>query len=275
MALILAQAFGCALTVGLVAVSGEALPGLAPFLWAAAGGIGGLVGLACLYLALARGTMGLVAPLTALIAAGVPAVVGLVSGDPASPLSLAGMALALIAIIVISLPERELVAPDGVAGGASAATAVTGAIGTEWLLIALSGLGFASFYLGVDRAYAAGGGAWWTLAGVRVAALLTALTVTGVLLGARRAPSLRVSGALLPLTVLSAIGDTCGNLFYILARGATTLSVTVVLVSLYPVSTTILARVLLGEHLSRTRLVGVGLAVAAVAGIGLGAAQGS
>jgi drug/metabolite transporter (DMT)-like permease len=82
-----------------------------------------------------------------------------------------------------------------------------------------------------------------------------------------------ISKVLLPLALLSAVGDTGGNLFYILARSEGTLSATVVIASLYPVSTTILARLTLGERLSRVRIVGVALAILGVALIGLGAAD--
>ena len=146
-----------------------------------------------------------------------------------------------------------------------------------WLLIVLSGLGFASFYLCLDQAQRAGGSAWWDLSMVRLAAFSVAVIAAAVLLVAGRAPRLRVTRAVLPLAVLAAVGDTGGNLFYVLARSvadaAATLSVTVVVVSLYPVSTVLLARLVLHERLSRLRLLAVGLAVAAVALIGLGAAQ--
>jgi drug/metabolite transporter (DMT)-like permease len=275
LALVLGQAFGGALTAVAVLVTRETIPDVLPLAWSGAAGLGGLVGLACLYLALSRGTMGLVAPLTALIAAVLPASVGLVAGEAAPPILLVGMVVALAAVVVISLPERELVPPPDATAAASASTSITGARGQEWLLIALSGLGFACFYLGVDRAHASGGGVWWTLAGVRIAALTAAVLVIVVMFAMHRGPSMRVTRTLLPLTVLAAVGDTGGNLFYILARSAGTLSTTVVLASLYPVSTTVLARVLLGERLSRTRLLGVALAVLGVALIGLGAVEGS
>ena len=140
----------------------------------------------------------------------------------------------------------------------------------ELLLILVSGLGFASFYLAVDRAHAAGGGVWWTLAGVRGAALV-AMGLVAVLFARGRTPSQGISRRLLVFGALSGGGDTGGNLCYILARSVGTLSTTVVLVSLYPVSTALLARLLLGERLSRMRLAGVALAVAGAALIGLGA----
>ena len=274
-ALLVIQAVGALLTVALLLSSGESMPGATALAWAAVAGLSGLVGLLCLYLALSRGTMGLVAPASALIAAAVPAMVGIVSGDRTGPLLLLGMLMALMAVVVISLPERRAV--PGLTEPLEAGAAAGGSRAGEWLLVLFAGLGFASFYLCVDRAQQQGGGVWWDLTVVRLAALSAAVVATLTLLAVRRAPSLRVTRNVLPLTLLAAVGDTGGNLFYIMARSAAgaagTLSVTVVLASLFPVSTVVLARVVLHERLSRRRLAGVGLAVGAVALIGLGAAQ--
>ena len=275
-ALLVIQAAGALLTVALLLSSGESMPGATALAWAAVAGLSGLVGLLCLYLALSRGTMGLVAPASALIAAAVPAMVGIVSGDRTGPLLLLGMLMALMAVVVISLPERRGV-PGLTEPLEAGAAAAGGSRAGEWLLVLFAGLGFASIYHCVDRAQQQGGGVWWDLTVVRLAALSAAVVATLTLLAVRRAPSLRVTRNVLPLTLLAAVGDTGGNLFYIMARSAAgaagTLSVTVVLASLFPVSTVVLARVVLHERLSRRRLAGVGLAVGAVALIGLGAAQ--
>jgi len=74
--------------------------------------------------------------------------------------------------------------------------------------------------------------------------------------------------------MLSALGDLGGNLFYVLALGETTLAVAVVLSSLYPVATTLLARTFLGERLTRTAVLGVALAIGGVVLIGIGSTAG-
>jgi drug/metabolite transporter (DMT)-like permease len=79
---------------------------------------------------------------------------------------------------------------------------------------------------------------------------------------------------LLPLGALGGFTDTSGTLLYVGATTFGSLSMTVVLVSLYPVATAILARVVLHERLSRVRLMGVGLAILGVMLIGLGALHG-
>jgi drug/metabolite transporter (DMT)-like permease len=246
---------------------------------AAAGGASGLVGLAGLFLALSRGAMGLVAPLTAVIAAAVPAVIGIIHGDRPDPLVLVGMLLALAAVVAVAMPERTGSTTHGVLEGGpdgpghAASNGRTRQLG-EWALILMAGLGFAGFFLGVDRASDQGSGVWWTLAGARLASVALIAILTAGLVIAGRMPQLHGSRAVLPLLVVSAVGDTGGNLFFVLSRAATTLSVAVVLSSLYPVTTAVLARAVFHERLSRLAVVGVILAVSGVVLIGLGSTTG-
>ncbi|HKZ91258.1 MAG TPA: hypothetical protein VJZ50_03900, partial [Candidatus Limnocylindrales bacterium] len=72
MTVLLAQSAGLVVALGLLMLSGEPAPGRDALLWAALAGASGSLGLGAFYLALSRGTMGLVAPLTALMAAIVP-----------------------------------------------------------------------------------------------------------------------------------------------------------------------------------------------------------
>jgi drug/metabolite transporter (DMT)-like permease len=76
------------------------------------------------------------------------------------------------------------------------------------------------------------------------------------------------------LGLLASVGDLTGTVAYLAATVVGTLSVTVVLVSLFPVSTALLARVVLHERLSRVRVAGVALAVAGAALIGVGEVAG-
>jgi drug/metabolite transporter (DMT)-like permease len=251
-----AQVIGLAATAILVMVVPEAVPPSATLLWAAAAGASGAIGIGFFYYALAGGTMGLVAPLTALIGAAIPSIVGLLSGDLATPPILAGLALALTAVVLISIPDAPQVLPE--AGVQPRGRA------RELLLILAAGLGFAGFFLGVDQAHLAGGGTLWPLLGVRVGGVAVAgLAFTAVLVRGG-GDTLRVRRrAVVPL-LLAAAGDLGGNLFYILANESGPLAVAVVLSSLYPVVTAMLARVFLRERLTRLRLLGV---VAAIVGI--------
>ena len=110
-AVLLTQGIGLGLAAILLLVSAEPMPSQEALAWAAAAGVVGVLGMAFFYLALSRGTMGLVAPLTALLAAAIPASVGLLGGDDTGLLDLAGMVAALVAVVLISLPDRRLGAP--------------------------------------------------------------------------------------------------------------------------------------------------------------------
>ncbi|MFN8623313.1 MAG: EamA family transporter [Chloroflexota bacterium] len=261
--LFLTHVFGIVLNLGMLAFAGEPPPTEAGVLWALAGGVAGTVAIGALWLALARGAMGLVSPLTALIGASIPAIIGILTGDPLSPLLAAGMLLALVAIGVISLPDRRPGERDRLT------TEGTDPLG--WLLILLAGLGSAGFYLCSDRAHEAGSGTITTLVIVRAAdlVLLSGLLLISWLRDTRRArtptrPTLRVLGFIALISVI----DSTGTIAYLTAAAAGSLSIAVILGSFYPVSTAGLARVVLHERLSRQRLAGIGLAVIAAAMIG-------
>lgn len=260
--MLLAQATGLVLATGLLLVSSEPLPGAEALAWAAAAGVSGSIGLGAFYLALSRGTMGLVAPLTALIAAAVPALIGIATGDQTGPLVLAGMISALAAVALISLP--------GSAPGTPALPTFHGSRAREWLLIVTGGLGFAGFFLCIDASHAAGGAIWWPLATVKVAGTLSVGAVCLALVAASRGPDLRLGRAALLMGCLAGLGDLGGNLFFVLASDVGELAIVVIISSLYPVSTALLARTFLHERLGRLRTAGVALAVGGVVLIGMG-----
>src|SRR5688500_9671671 len=133
--LLVAQLTGLLLIAGYVAIRADGPPGGELALWAPLSGIAGAVGLAAFYRALAIGNMGVVAPISA-TAAVVPLVVGVAGGDRPGKLQYAGIALALVGVV---LAAREEVGgrPGGTARGAG--------------LALLSALGFGLFFVCMDR----------------------------------------------------------------------------------------------------------------------------
>lgn len=260
------QAVGLLLAIVAVLLSGEPAPGSASLLWAALAGLAGLAGVACFYRALATGEMSLAAPLTAVIGAGVPAVVGLVAGDVLEPLQLLGMACGLAAVAVVSR-----------SAGSPAAEARSRQTARSLPLILVAGLGFAAFFLAIGQATDLGGGAiWWPLLAARA---ITVAVAVIVLAGLRAGPSGRsrpsaLAGARTPLLALVAtaglpiglagLGDFGGNGFFLIAQGDGVFSLAVILSSLYPVTTVILAAGLLHERLTWMQLGGVALALVGV-----------
>ena len=247
-------------------LTSEPAPAAESFAFAAAAGASGVVGVGCFYYALSRGTMGVIAPLAALLGAGVPVLVDLVGGNEPPPARLAGIGMALIAVVLISLPGGEKPGDERRRLQLDLA---------ELPLVILSGLGFAGFFIFIDRA-STNGATWWPLVVVRAVGLLLALGAL-ILLAARasggwrrrfghvlgfdrlrrRAPSAATMGAIL---VVAGLGDLGGNAFFVLARAGGEFAVAVVLSSLYPVVTTILAALFLRERLRGVQVAGVVLA---------------
>jgi drug/metabolite transporter (DMT)-like permease len=270
--MLLSQGAGFALCLAITLVQHEPAPGTEAVVWSVAAGISGIVGIAGFYAALSRGTMGLVAPLTALIAAGVPATVGIVNGQAPGPVVMVGMLAALAAVLLISLPDTVRDRSDR--RDRPPRLRLRGSRATETAFVTVAGLGFAGFFLGISAAHSAGGAVWWPLLLVRSAGLLVTLAGVGALRVAGRVRDLGVPRRSVPLATLAGAGDLGGNVFFLLAASETLLPVAVVLSSLYPVQTTLLARLLLRERLTPVRWIGVGLALAAVALVSVGTAGG-
>ena len=212
--------------------------------WGAAAGVAGASALAVFFTALARGTMSVVAPVTAVTAAALPVAVGLLGGERVGPWAAAGIGLALVAVVLVS-------AENGLGGLRSARSA-----GVLPALVA--GTAFGTFFVLLDRTAEAAG--LTPLVPARIASVLLVLVVAGI---GRR--SLRTGGGALPLVAASGVGDMAANALFLLATQAGgRLAVVGVLVSLYPVTTVVLAQVVLRERLVRAQLVGLLAAAAAV-----------
>ncbi len=208
------------------------------------GGVTGGVGIVALYHGLATGRMGVVAPISGVLAAAIPVALGMVLQGLPGPARLAGMLFALGAVVLVSR-----------AGGHARRRDVG--------LGMLAGLGIALFNIAVSRF--ASGQVFAPLTIVRSSEGL--LFVAIVLVGRR---PWRLARPALPLVVLVGALDMGGNAFYILATQAGRLDVATILSSLYPVTTVILASLLLRERIHGSHLAGVLLAILAIVLIGLG-----
>jgi len=212
--------------------------------WGAAAGVAGATGLVLFFRTLARGVMSVIAPVTAVTAAAVPVLVGLVGGDAIGPWAAAGIALALVAVVLVS---------DG--GGLTALRAARPASLAPALA---AGTAFGFFFVLLDRTSQDSG-----LTPLVTARLASVALVVVIALAGRQ--SLQVGRAAILLVALSGIGDMTANALFLLATQQDgQLAITGVLASLYPVSTVILAQVLLRERLAGAQIAGLGTAVAAV-----------
>jgi drug/metabolite transporter (DMT)-like permease len=218
--------------------------GTADLAWAVAAGLAGATGLVVFFRTLASGVMSVVAPVTAVTAAAVPVLVGLLGGNTVGPVAAAGIALALVAVVLVS-------AEDGL-------SALRGPRLTSLAPALVAGAAFGLFFVLLDRTS--------TDAGLTplVASRLASLALVVVVARSSR-HGLRVGRAALPLVALSGLGDMTANALFLLAtQQPGQLAITGVLASLYPVSTVVLAQLVLRERLAGAQLAGLGTAVAAV-----------
>jgi drug/metabolite transporter (DMT)-like permease len=225
----------------------------ADFAWGTVAGVALGIGLMLLYQGLATGKMSIVAPVTAALAVVVSAAVGLVIGDRLSAGAFAGVALAITAIALIS--------QDGAPGKTAAGQAPRAAYG---LVAALSaGVLIGVFFAALKQSSPSSG--LMPLVSARLAALV-ALAAVAL---SRRSPW-RVGRGTVWLILVGGALDIFANVFYLLAVREGMLTIAATLSSLYPASTIILARFVLGERLRRIQIAGLSCAGLGVVLIGVG-----
>ncbi len=240
-ALLGSQLVGLAGSAAGMALLGEPLPAPADAAWAAAAALFGVFGLAGLYRALADGRMGIVAPITGVLTAAIPVAVGIATAGLPGPVRLAGFGAALLAIVLVSLVD------DGTTGRGG-------------LLLAVgAGLGFGLYSACVGQVEAG-------VFGPLLVSRATASVLVLVVVAATRPPVRSAASAeprILLLVLLVGILDLAGNAMFLVAVQASGLALAAVLGSLYPVSTVILAAIVLHEPVGRVHAVGIAMAALA------------
>jgi uncharacterized membrane protein len=236
--------------------------------WGALSGVCTGLGMVALYHGLAIGRMGVVAPITGIVGAIVPALVGVIDGDRPGGIVWTGLVLALPAVfLVAAAPPSPAVAtsaagaedPAGPSSGSSPVpTSDSGA-----LFGLLAGVGF-GFGFATIAQVPESAGHWPVVLSMAVGALFTALIAT--FLGEAWRPTRRSdwwasAGGLLGGTAV---------IFFLAAANSGMLSVAAVLSSLYPAVTVLLAVAILREHVHKIQALGLGLTGVAVALVALG-----
>lgn len=235
----LAHASGLAVMASLALLAHAPFPATGPMLWALAAGASGGVALAIFYRALASGHMGLNAPMAALLAAAIPVAFAFTVEGLPHPVQIAGFVLAGLGIWFISKPDHITGRPKGLG------------------LALLAGFGFAGFFLCINQT--GDSSALWSAALSRCLAFL----LVAVILAAKwwRGP---VTTHRAWLGLLAGVLDVGGTAFFIRADQTGRLDVSVVLCSLYPMVTVLLAIGVLKERFTRVKLAGIAAAIAAV-----------
>jgi drug/metabolite transporter (DMT)-like permease len=207
-------------------------------------GVSGGIGVTALYGALARGRMSVVAPITAALSGSLPALYDFARGTALRPLALAGLGLALVAIVIVSSvghPEDRAGMPPIAIG-----------------LSLLSGFAFSAGFILLSL----------TGKGAGIMPLVAARLVSGVALGAivlvKGRGRFRLARAALVPALLAGALDSTANITMLAAIRIGPLAIASVLGSLYPVATILLARFVLKERLHWAQRVGITLALVAV-----------
>jgi drug/metabolite transporter (DMT)-like permease len=234
----IAHGSGTGLMVTLALLSHAAFPSRVGASWAIAAGLAGGAALAVFYRALSGGQMGLAAPVAAVLSAAVPVALGMVMEGLPGRAPIAGFLFAGAGIWLISRPEGEA-PPNGLG------------------LAVLASIGFAGFFLCIKQA--GGGSALW-IAGIARASSLV-LTSAIVLLGASFRGIRRSTAA---LGGFAGLLDVSGSAMFVRALQTGRLDAAVVLSSLYPAVTVVLARMILKERFTRARTAGILAALVAL-----------
>lgn len=207
------------------------------------GGAAGLFGVILLYGLMVVAPMNVISPVTAVLAAIVPVVFAVLTGERPSIAAGVGILVGVVAVLLVSRTTEDH--PHG-------------RIAARLLLLAfLAGLGFGAYFIFLARAGHSSG--LWPLV---ISRLTSAVLIVPVAF-ARRAVA-PVRGRMLALVVGSGAFDALANMCFLLASRHGLLSLASVLTSLYPAVTVLLAVLLLREHTSPVQRLGLALAAASI-----------
>jgi drug/metabolite transporter (DMT)-like permease len=219
--------------------------------WGLAAGLAGSVGIGFLYRGLARGRMSVVAPITAVVSAVMPVLFGLAIGERPTAVQLTGVAVAILAVSLVSTAPD----PTDVSEGRAPLRDRLRRSGVPDALA--SGVGIGAFLILITRAGDESGS--WPLVAARVGEIvvmagIVAIARNGIRPDPGTGKGIVTAGAL----------DAAANLLYLVGTRVGLISVVAVLTSLYPAATVLLARVFLRDRLSRAQVAGLVLALVGV-----------
>ncbi len=234
------------LLLAIVPLTRAQLPSLGDWIWSGGGGLGGALALVSFYTAMSRGSMTVIAPISAVIGMSIPVIVGLAQGERPAPIAFLGIAMAIVAVALVSdvLDRHDLPTPWSAIG-----------------MAAVAGVGFGLIFVCLDQTSKDIG--LWPLVGQR----LVSVPAVGMLILFSRHRQ-KIPRVVLPLVVLSGILDTAANGLYLIAVRAGMLSLVSVITALYPVSTVMLALRFDREKLHRSQWLGMALAAVSLVLVG-------
>jgi len=239
------QSVGLVVALLLVIVLRDASPDAHVYVLSAIAGAVGVVAVALLYRGLAVGRMSVVAPVSAVGGAVLPVMWGLLQGERPSALAWVGIALALIAIVIVGRGAEH-----------DPAASVTPL--HELALGAGAGIGFGIVFILFSES-ASGSGLWPVL----IARCTSVPLLIGAVIVLRRPP--RVMRSELAPVLGAGLFDVTANALIVLAIRRGLLSLVAPVASLYPATTVVLARFVLHEKIGRQRAGGLALGLVGLA----------
>lgn len=222
--------------------------------WGFIGGLASAFGLSCLYAALAIGPISILSPLSALISAIVPAVVGIAQGDSFTWMGWLALALVLVAVVLVGfVPGDDVRLPSakGLLLGVGAG------VGIGVVLIALNQAALS------PNAVASDLGAVIIIRAMNGGILLAAAAIMMLLKKASPKELKNLGAKFWAVVIAAGACDAAANVLFVNALASGSFTVVSVLTALYPSGTILLAYIVLKERIARTQLLGIVLALGA------------
>jgi drug/metabolite transporter (DMT)-like permease len=213
--------------------------------WGSFAGIGLAVGSGALYLGLARGAMGVVAPTSAIVSAAVPVLVAVALREKFALAAVLGIVLAVPALVMVAAPAEQ-----------AASNAGRGWRVADLGFGATAGVGIGISYVAYG---AARGDGFWP---VPISLALSTVIFGAVLLFSGR-PRALVLNWRIGLTAGASLGLACAA--FRLSVSGRSVAISSVVTSLYPAVTVLLAAVVLRERIGGVRALGLLGALASIA----------
>ncbi|HNE05124.1 MAG TPA: GRP family sugar transporter [Anaerolineales bacterium] len=239
-----AEVIGVIFLFTVLLFTNEPLPDTRAQIFAILAGVFGTLGLMLLYHSMTLGLMSIAAPVSALLAAVLPVLVGVFTEGLPDALTVIGFGFALLAVWLVSQSE----------GGVKDILSHL----SDLKLPLLAGIGFGFYFVLMHQA-TRNGGAIWHMVFSRSGGMML---IIAYLLVTRS--SWKIDLSAIPVISLNGILDLGGNFFFILAGQAGRLDVASVLSSLFPGATVLLAWIFLKERLNRNQWIGVVCALIAI-----------
>jgi drug/metabolite transporter (DMT)-like permease len=246
--LILSQCIGITITLITIATQGHGLPHLVDAVWGILAGVTGVLGLYMLYKGIAKSIVAIVSPASAVVGAFISVVFALVKGERPSDIAIIGSIICFPAIILLTREGTLEIAEKAL-------------IKVALIYGVISGLGFGIFFISLSRCNSSSG--VWPL----LIAKLVAITITSTIMVVTKQP-FRIERNAFALALIAGIADMGANILFMMASQLGMLSLVVIITSLFPAPTVILARIFLKQKIPMVRIIGIILALIGVGLIG-------